>query len=112
MGFKIENYFPVILFIVLILVIVYSFFCFPKESISNQKEIIITTECSMGEKKECLTDNGCAGYLYCSARNEWGPCTVSKICEPDSKKRCWMGCVKGYYLCNECGTKYSGCIPE
>ena len=65
-------------------------------------------ECEEGANKTCYIEN-CEGYSTC-INGKWSECRLNIVCNPGSKKPCIVGgCIKGYAVCNECGTGYEGC---
>ncbi len=104
--------------LLLVLLVVVSYFLFPELNLESNSNTSIgfneensEKKCELGNEIECTTDLGCKGKNYCTS-NGWTDCTVSKICTPNSKKKCMDGCLNGYETCNECGTVYGSCLGE
>lgn len=70
-------------------------------------------DCIEGYEKDCITDNGCDGKIYCKD-GKWTSCYKNKvICVPGSKTTCPLtSCLSGIKICNECGTDWGKCTTQ
>jgi len=77
-----------------------------------KSQIHYTSECNIGDVRNCTTPSGCAGTQTCIT-GEWSACSVKQICEPGTVKPCSIhnyGCIDGIKVCNICGTGFSECV--
>ncbi len=110
---ELYKYLPLVLLILLISVVAYSFFVLPLPIAEKEKTYggsRSQPRCCEGEKRACVNDLGCDGESICF-NGAWTGCTVQKTCNPGERALCIENfCSTSYKICNQCGTGYGECV--
>lgn len=105
---KYGNILIIVVLAVILVPILFFFLTLPKSpggGLTNNSIL-----CTNGETQDCVNAENCEGTKTC-VQGTWSNCIIPKICTPGEKKDCWIGCSKGYEICNECGIEYLECTP-
>ena len=97
--------------LVLLLLVVYSFFLAPLVEPPDGTFEEPPPECAEGKTEPCFTSEGCRGTKACSL-GRWTECLRSTECTPWEKEYCtYTTCLVGVRTCDECGY-WGQCLPR
>lgn len=99
---------PIILLLSLMYVVVHFFFP-PKIGMENEIGAETGQECSAGETRACVSEEGCRGYRPCQL-GRFGECVIDYECTPGEMGDCpFTVCAVGKRTCDGCG-RWGVCI--
>ncbi len=109
-----NNYGPLFLLVVLLIVITYAFFgpIASQQPPSLSKISMPEPTCKDDERIACNNSFGCSGERVC-VDGAWTGCITKRICTPGTRTQCIENfCSTGYKICNECGSGYGECVYQ